>query len=326
MTTITSTATKSVTLRTLADRAKKVSDDRILRRNDGFLVAPSIIHERDGFNARIYGTERTKEHIRSIADAYKAGEYVEPITIRVVGESIELIEGHCRVKAANLAISEGAELTHLQVNVFEGDDLAANLHVATSNDKLPLAATEQARKYRSTMDTFGLTQTELATRIGRTQGHVSQTLKLLELPEDVIALIDHGAISPSEALAQAARYVKEAKATTSRSRAPEAKAKAYDKLAKDLTTAAKESSTSKVRLTAKTLDTSPKPTKAQLEDLHEQIEALKAEMRSMKVLTGDHGATVTMSQAAWARLSGLLADTADESSQHEEDQMALKIA
>ena len=64
-----------------------------------------------------------------------------------------------------------------------------------------LSAVEEARAYAVLQDEFGLSLGEVAERVGRSKPSVSNRLRLLELPEDVLALVERGAITEGHARA-----------------------------------------------------------------------------------------------------------------------------
>jgi ParB family chromosome partitioning protein len=64
-----------------------------------------------------------------------------------------------------------------------------------------LSAVEEARAYASLLDEFGLSLGEVAERVGRSKPSVSNRLRLLDLPEDVIALVERGQLTEGHARA-----------------------------------------------------------------------------------------------------------------------------
>lgn len=71
-----------------------------------FMAGLNLIEE-DGFNTREYDLPKVKEHIWKFADAYKAGEELPPLLVRVVDGRILLRDGYCRRRGALLACEEG---------------------------------------------------------------------------------------------------------------------------------------------------------------------------------------------------------------------------
>lgn len=178
------------------------SDD--VSKSDLFSIAPELLIEEEGFNSRGAFTENYFErpevaaHIRSLADAYKAGRYVPPIVVKVRNADVLVRDGHCRRRAILLAKSEGADIKKIQVLEIKGDEAAQAALIVTSNDGMKLSQLERAVIY-GRLAAWGWSDAEIAQNIGRTAEHVRQLRSLLELPLDLKRLIQDGAVSSSYA-------------------------------------------------------------------------------------------------------------------------------
>ena len=120
---------------------------------------------------------------------------LQPVVVRRVGETYELIMGERRWRA-----TQAAGLETIPAIVREtGDDallrdaLLENLHRAELN---PL---EEAAAYQQLLDDFGCTHEELATRIGRSRPQISNTLRLLRLSPPVQRRVAAGVLSAGHA-------------------------------------------------------------------------------------------------------------------------------
>ena len=112
-------------------------------------------------------------------------------------DGYELIAGERRWRAARLA-----GLATIPAVVREADDrdtllLALVENVAREN----LSPVEESRAYAALMDEFDLSLGDVAERVGRSKPSVSNRLRLLELPEDVLALVERGQLSEGHARA-----------------------------------------------------------------------------------------------------------------------------
>ncbi|MDY0362987.1 MAG: hypothetical protein RBR08_16180 [Desulforegulaceae bacterium] len=178
-----------------------------ITKNDIFTVPVEILEVQEGFNPRgLFGEgdyferEDVKQHIRNLADSYKAGRYVPPIVVRVIDGKVLIRDGHCRHRAILLAISEGAEIQRVPVLELKNkNELDENLLILTSNDGLPLSQLERAAVY-GRYRAWGWTMQEIANAVGKTISHVSNSLILLDLPEKAKSMIEGGLISASYAL------------------------------------------------------------------------------------------------------------------------------
>lgn len=173
-------------------------------KSDLFSVAPHLILEEDGFNTRgafcedYYERPDIKAGIRSLADAYKRGDYVPPIIVKVRDGKVFVREGHRRRRAILLAISEGADIRKIQVLEHKGDEAEQTLLIATSNDGLPLTPLERAVIY-GRLARWGWSDQEIAERVARTAEHVRQARSLLELPLELKKMIQAGEVAATYA-------------------------------------------------------------------------------------------------------------------------------
>jgi len=125
---------------------------------------------------------------------------LQPIVVRPLPDSAgqyELVMGERRLRASKIAgletipavVRETADVDMLR------DALLENLHRAQLN---PL---EEASAYQQLLADFGITQDELATRIGRSRPQITNTIRLLKLPEPVQLRVAAGVLSAGHARA-----------------------------------------------------------------------------------------------------------------------------
>jgi ParB family chromosome partitioning protein len=122
---------------------------------------------------------------------------LQPIVVRKVGNTYELVAGERRLRASKAAGLDTipAIIRHTEDDDLLRDALLENLHRANLN------ALEEAAAYAQMLADFGCTQEELATRIGRSRPQVSNTLRLLKLPPDVQRRVAAGVLSAGHARA-----------------------------------------------------------------------------------------------------------------------------
>jgi len=138
------------------------------------------------------------EALGGLAESVRAQGVVQPIVVRPVGAgAYEIIAGERRWRAAR-----AAGLATVPAVVRETDDreslvLALVENVAREN----LTAVEEARAYALLQDEFGLSLGEVAERVGRSKPSVSNRLRLLELPDDVLDRVERGQLSEGHARA-----------------------------------------------------------------------------------------------------------------------------
>jgi ParB/RepB/Spo0J family partition protein len=123
---------------------------------------------------------------------------LQPIVVReLTPDAYELIMGERRLRASKLA---GVDTIPAIVRDTGDDDmlrdaLMENLH------RQQLNALEEAAAYQQLLDDFGATHEELATRVGRSRPHITNTLRLLNLPPAVQRRVAAGVLSAGHARA-----------------------------------------------------------------------------------------------------------------------------
>jgi ParB family transcriptional regulator, chromosome partitioning protein len=136
--------------------------------------------------------------IRELAESVRAQGIVQPVVVRPVGPGrYELVAGERRWRAAQLA-----GLATVPALVRETGDRDALLLALVENvAREDLSPLEEARAYAALQDEFGLSLGEIAERVGRSKPSVSNRLRLLDLPDDVLALLEEGVLTEGHARA-----------------------------------------------------------------------------------------------------------------------------
>jgi ParB family transcriptional regulator, chromosome partitioning protein len=116
---------------------------------------------------------------------------LQPILVNETADGYVLVAGERRLRAAQMA---GLELIPATVrSVAEREQLA--LALVENLQRSDLSPLEEARAFRRLMVDFGLTQEEVAARVGRSRSGVANTIRLLDLPEPVQEAISRHEIS-----------------------------------------------------------------------------------------------------------------------------------
>jgi ParB family chromosome partitioning protein len=138
------------------------------------------------------------EATTALADSIKAQGIVQPVLVRTRPEGgFELIAGERRWRAAQQA---GAPT--IPALVRETDDRDTLLLGLVENvAREQLSPVEEARAYAVLVDEFALPLGEIAERVGRSKPAVSNRIRLLELPEDVLAMVERGELTEGHARA-----------------------------------------------------------------------------------------------------------------------------
>lgn len=154
-----------------------------LRRLPVELIAPNPRQPRDRFD---------EEAIVALADSVRARGILQPVLVRPVpGGTYELIAGERRWRAATLA-----ELETIPAIVRPHDD-AASLELALIENmaREDLNPVEAARACAALTEELGLSREEVGRRVGRGRVAVSNLVRLLDLPDEALALIAAGELT-----------------------------------------------------------------------------------------------------------------------------------
>ncbi len=132
-----------------------------------------------------------EETLTALAESIAAVGVIQPIIVREVLEGYEIIAGERRWRAA-----QRAGLRSIPALVRSADDKGALEAAVVENvHRQDLNALEEAAAYRQLMDDFGLTQEEVASRVGRSRSAVANTVRLLNLTPSVQRLVVEGHLS-----------------------------------------------------------------------------------------------------------------------------------
>ncbi len=134
--------------------------------------------------------------LRELADSIKEKGIIEPLVVRENGGDFELIAGERRWRAARLA-----GLKEVPVVLLEASDEESLEYALIENiQREDLNPIEEAEAYRSLMG-FGLSQEEVAKKVGKDRATVANYLRLLKLPPEVRDELIQGSITMGHARA-----------------------------------------------------------------------------------------------------------------------------
>jgi ParB family chromosome partitioning protein len=138
------------------------------------------------------------ESVTGLAESIKAQGLIQPVVLRPRLEGgYELIAGERRWRAAR-----EAGIPEVPAVIREADDRDTLLLGLVENvAREDLTPIEEARAYAVLIDEFGLTLGEVAERVGKSKPTVSNRIRLLELPEDVLGMIARNELSEGHARA-----------------------------------------------------------------------------------------------------------------------------
>jgi len=170
-------------------------------RGDIFRIDPNDLHVREGWNSRDFKDPANQEHVEALALSIAEMGVKEPLKVNWEDGKAWIVNGECRWRACMLAIKRGVPIKSVPVisddrNANDADRLFQQF---LSNTGKPFTDLERARNFKRLLD-LGWSQGDIATRSGKSQGWVSQTLALLTMPEPVKQMVTNGQVSPTLAM------------------------------------------------------------------------------------------------------------------------------
>ncbi len=137
--------------------------------------------------------------IDELAESIRQKGILQPLLVRRANGGFELIAGERRFRAA-----QRLGIEHVPVTVRDADDTELlEMALIENIQREDLNPLEEARAYRRLMDEFELTQEDVATRVGKDRSTIANTVRLLQLPEQIKNDIESGALSAGHARALA---------------------------------------------------------------------------------------------------------------------------
>ncbi len=151
-------------------------------------IPPDLIQPNARQPRRTFDQARLAE----LAESIRTRGVLQPIVVRpLAGGSFELVAGERRLRAAQMV-----ELETIPALVRDTDDWERlDLALAENMARVDLNPVEEARACAMLVDDLGLTKQELGRRVGRSRVAISNLIRLLELPEEALELIERGDLS-----------------------------------------------------------------------------------------------------------------------------------
>ncbi len=139
------------------------------------------------------------ESLSSLADSIAANGLIQPIIVRPSENPAlySIVAGERRWRAARMA-----GLSEVPVVIIDADDRKAAEYALVENiQREDLNPIEEAEGLKSLIEDYNLTQEQAAKRVGKSRAAIANALRLLELPDEVITLVEHKSLSAGHARA-----------------------------------------------------------------------------------------------------------------------------
>lgn len=130
--------------------------------------------------------------LEELSKSIKQNGIIQPLLVRPMSDgSYQLVAGERRWRAARMA-----GLTEVPVTIREMTDEEASVFALIENlQREDLNPVEEAQGLKSLIETYGFTQEEAAERVGKSRVAVTNTLRLLKLPDSVLTLLGDGKLT-----------------------------------------------------------------------------------------------------------------------------------
>ena len=146
-------------------------------------IEPAIAQPRERFD---------EEELQSLSDSIRQHGVLQPIAVRAIDDGYyQIIAGERRWRAARMA---GIET--IPARIIEADDREAKVLALVENlHRSDLNPVEQAKGIYRLIENYGFTQEAAAEQVGISRPAVANALRLLSLPESVLAMLEDGTLS-----------------------------------------------------------------------------------------------------------------------------------
>jgi ParB family chromosome partitioning protein len=137
------------------------------------------------------------ERLKELSESIKADGVLQPVVVRRKGPRYELVMGERRLRAARLA-----GLASIPIVVRDVSDAdALRLAIVENIQRENLNPVEEAQAYRRLISEFSISQADVAGMVGKDRSSIANTLRLLNLPDEIQDMIQEGTLSAGHARA-----------------------------------------------------------------------------------------------------------------------------
>lgn len=172
----------------IADASMESGSDSAQEALQITLIEPNPDQPRKAFD---------EEELDNLADSIRKEGLLQPIIVRPMGDTYQIVAGERRWQA-----SQRAGLESVPVRVIEMDDeQALRVALVENLQRSDLNAIEEARGYKDLMAKGGLTQADLAEAVSKSRSAVANSLRLLDLPQQIQEFVYDGGLTAGHARA-----------------------------------------------------------------------------------------------------------------------------
>ena len=164
-------------------------------KNQAILRVPLDNIKRNEFQPRL-NFDETK--LNELASSIKQNGIIQPIAVRPIkgsSEPYQIVAGERRWLAAQKAGLHEIPVTILDLN----DNEVLEVAIVENIQREDLNVVEEAKGYKRLNEEFGYDHDKIANMMSKSRSHVSNTLRLLNLPKDVISMLQDGELTAGQA-------------------------------------------------------------------------------------------------------------------------------
>ena len=139
-----------------------------------------------------------EEKLKELSESIKKNGMIQPIAVRKnnsSSEPYEIVAGERRWLAAQKAGLHNVPITILDLNDSETLEVA----IVENIQREDLNIIEEAKGYKRLNEEFGYDQDKIAKMMSKSRSHISNTLRLLNLPKDILAMLEQGELTAGQA-------------------------------------------------------------------------------------------------------------------------------
>ncbi len=152
------------------------------------LIQPNPYQPRGAFDP---------DELAQLAQSIRHQGIIQPLLVRKTDDGHQLISGERRLRAAGLAGLDTVPVIVKQIDDMQMLEIAIVENIQRQN----LNPLEEARAYRQLLDQFGLSQPQIAERVGKSRPTVANFMRLLQLPDVIQDDLNQGRLSMGHARA-----------------------------------------------------------------------------------------------------------------------------
>ncbi len=164
-------------------------------KNQDILRVPLDNIKRNEFQPRINFDEKK---LNELASSIKQNGIIQPIAVRPIkgsSEPYQIVAGERRWLAAQKAGLHEIPVTILELN----DNEVLEVAIVENIQREDLNIVEEAKGYKRLNEEFGYDHDKIANMMSKSRSHVSNTLRLLNLPKDIISMLQDGELTAGQA-------------------------------------------------------------------------------------------------------------------------------